>query len=771
MVNLKLFSLPTATRSLSQCLTPLSQFNYYLILVNLLSYLIYSNGIPIDKFSKVQIDSGAVNPFYADAPGDIPSITGIHAEQEKAKISNEGINIIFADTNTPVRLFGTNLSNETIIALTSHPMHNEHRSCDDFARTDSIKISYISDNMGFISLSLPKQSGQLYMCAKNHDESHQFGWYHQGNDPWITFEVEGRVLPLWLHIIAIIILLCLTALFAGLNLGLMSLDKNELQVVAIKGSDSEKAHAKAIAPLRRRGNFLLCTILLSNVCINSTVTVLIEELSSGTVAVIASTLAITIFGDIIPQAICSRHGLAIGAKTIWIMYFFMLLTSPLSYPISKILDWALGEEIGAVYDREKLMEFIRVTKDYNKLEPSEVNIISGALELKRKTVAEIMTRLEDVFMLPISAKLDFETVSKIQKSGYSRIPVYREDRKNVVALFYAKDLAFVDPDDNMPLKTVIEYYKHPLIYTFDDTTLDVALGAFKEGKSHLSFVRHLYDSDTTDPYYEIIGVVTLEDVIEEILQTEIVDETDIITDNRLKQRRKAKPESADLNEFARIGEGQDGTIVSPQMILAAFQYLSSSCPPFTPEHLTPSVLRRLLGQKIYFQHVVDPDRDEKEPNFKLYTKDKSVDYFVMILEGRVQVTAGQEGLSFFSGPFSCFGVDALKTSDIPPDSETGLSYKPDFTVELVQTTTYLQLPRKLYLSAVKASQMEKASGIIGTDVGKALAKQITKDAEIPTEMILMTNNVKKTDSFFDGSLSRQDTKKNKNEANKKEGDS
>lgn len=287
---------------------------------------------------------------------------------------------------------------------------------------------------------------------------------------------------------------------------------------------------------------------------------------------------------------------------------FMVLTSPLSYPISKLLDLILGDEIGQVYDRERLMEFIRITKDYNQLEAAEVNIISGALELKKKTVGEIMTRLEDVFMLPITARLDFETVSKIQKSGYSRIPVYKDDRKNIVALFYAKDLAFVDPDDNMPLKTLIVYYKHPLIYTFDDTTLDVALGAFKEGKSHLSFVRHLYDSDTSDPYYEVVGVVTLEDVIEEILQTEIVDETDIITDNRLKQRRKRPPEE-DVTQFVRIGEGQDNTIISPQMILATFQYLSASCKPFTIDFITDTMLRRLIGQKIYFQHIVDTDGD------------------------------------------------------------------------------------------------------------------------------------------------------------------
>lgn len=60
------------------------------------------------------------------------------------------------------------------------------------------------------------------------------------------------------------------------------------------------------------------------------------------------------------QAICSRHGLAVGAKTIYITKFIMLVTFPLSYPTSKILDVLLGEEIGNVYNRERLKELVKV---------------------------------------------------------------------------------------------------------------------------------------------------------------------------------------------------------------------------------------------------------------------------------------------------------------------------------------------------------------------------------------------------------------------------
>jgi len=95
--------------------------------------------------------------------------------------------------------------------------------------------------------------------------------------------------------------------------------------------------------------------------VNSICTILLDDLTSGWVGVITSTLAIVIFGEITPQAVCSRHGLAIGAKTIYVTKTVMVLTTPLSWPISKALDWALGEEIGSTYNRERLKELVKVS--------------------------------------------------------------------------------------------------------------------------------------------------------------------------------------------------------------------------------------------------------------------------------------------------------------------------------------------------------------------------------------------------------------------------
>ena len=246
-----------------------------------------------------------------------------------------------------------------------------------------------------------------------------------GSQPADGHVVDEFELPLWLNLTCVLCLLTLSGLFSGLNLGLMSLDLNDLKVIMNSGTKTEQAYATTIAPVRARGNFLLCTLLLGNVLVNTTLTALLDDVTgSGSAAVLCATLSIVIFGEILPQAICARHGLAVGAKTIAITYIFMALTCPLSFPIAFMLDICLGEEIGNVYNREQLVEYIRVTRDHNRLEDNEVGIISGALALRTKVAGDVMTPLDQVYMLPIETRLDYATVTQINARGFSRVPVY-----------------------------------------------------------------------------------------------------------------------------------------------------------------------------------------------------------------------------------------------------------------------------------------------------------------------------------------------------------
>ncbi|NXR62168.1 CNNM4 protein, partial [Rhadina sibilatrix] len=483
---------------------------------------------------------------------------------------------------------------------------------------------------------------------------------HQGPDGHVVvLEEKKSLLPLWLQVILIAGLLVLSGMFSGLNLGLMALDPMELRIVQNCGTDKEKRYARRIEPIRRKGNYLLCSLLLGNVLVNTTLTILLDDLTgSGIGAVVASTIGIVIFGEIVPQALCSRHGLAVGANTIVVTKFFMLVTFPLSYPISKLLDCILGQEIGTVYNREKLVEMLKVTEPYNDLVREELNMIQGALELRTKTVEDVMTPLQNCFMINSDAILDFNTMSEIMESGYTRIPVYEDERSNIMDILYVKDLAFVDPDDCTPLKTITKFYNHPVHVVFHDTKLDAMLEEFKKGKSHLAIVQKVNNEGEGDPFYEVLGLVTLEDVIEEIIKSEILDESDTYIDNRSRKRVCNQKNRRDFSAF-KDPDNELKVKVSPQLLLAAHRFLSTEVTLFTPSFISEKILLRLLKYSDVIQELKFDEENKKSPRHFLYCKNKPADYFILILQGKVEVEAGKECMKFEAGAFSYYGVMAL----------------------------------------------------------------------------------------------------------------
>jgi metal transporter CNNM len=278
----------------------------------------------------------------------------------------DGVPLLLANSQAVLRIFGTGFNNYTRIAVTQNPgTHGDHCEFpvpDDFP-VEADSLSEFSALVRFRVPGVSRPGSSYYVCIKNGlDPTPQY--FHQGTKSWLALRSYEKLLPIWMSVVIIVACLTFSALFSGLNLGLMSMDQTELKIVANTGTESEKRHARAIMPVRKRGNYLLCSILLGNVLVNSTLTIIMDDLTSGLVAVIGSTLTIVIFGEICPQAICSRYGLAVGAKTIYITRLVMLITFPLAFPISKLLDSILGVELGNVYNRERLKELVKVSMHY-----------------------------------------------------------------------------------------------------------------------------------------------------------------------------------------------------------------------------------------------------------------------------------------------------------------------------------------------------------------------------------------------------------------------
>ncbi|KAF8929474.1 hypothetical protein BGZ47_001024 [Haplosporangium gracile] len=350
--------------------------------------------------------------------------------------------------------------------------------------------------------------------------------------------VDVETLDFWLKMALSVFLVMLGGIFAGLTIGLMGLDETNLHVLMASGSPKEQFHAETVFGLLSRGkHWVLVTLLLGNVIVNETLPVVLDsELGGGVVAILISTLLIVIFGEIIPQAVCARYGLAIGAYCAKPMLIFMYIMSPIAYPIAMLLDSWLGVHHGTTYRRTELKTLVSLhqVNGIGELTDDEVTIIASVLDLKEKPVSMVMTPLEDVFTLSEDAILDEELMEEIVSAGYSRIPIYRhDDPSNFIGMLLVKRLITYDPEDHIAVR---QFTINSLPEAAPNTSCLDILNFFQEGRSHMAMV-------TSEPggFGLPVGVITLEDVIEELLGEEIVDESDVYVDIHNKIRVIRKP--------------------------------------------------------------------------------------------------------------------------------------------------------------------------------------------------------------------------------------
>ncbi|GJR55394.1 DUF21 domain-containing protein-like protein, partial [Tanacetum coccineum] len=163
-------------------------------------------------------------------------------------------------------------------------------------------------------------------------------------------------------------------------------------------------------------------------------------------------------GGIIPQSVCARHGLAIGAAVSPFVRVLVCICFPVAYPISKLLDHLLGHEHVALFRRAELKTLVNFHGNEagkgGELTHDETTIIAGALELSDKTASDAMTPISDTFTIDINAKLDRDLMNVILEKGHSRIPVYYEQPTNIIGLILVKNLLTIQTDEEVPVKNV-----------------------------------------------------------------------------------------------------------------------------------------------------------------------------------------------------------------------------------------------------------------------------------------------------------------------------
>ncbi|THH02246.1 hypothetical protein EW145_g6773 [Phellinidium pouzarii] len=331
------------------------------------------------------------------------------------------------------------------------------------------------------------------------------------------------------------ILVLLSGVFAGLTLGYMSLDETQLNVLSSSGTPKQREYANKIKPIRKNGHLLLVTLLLANMIVNETLPVISDPvLGGGVEAVVVSTVLIVIFSEIIPQSVCARHGLYIGAKMAGITRILIYVFGIVAWPVAKFIEFILGPHHGIIYRRGELKELIALHGSENPLggdlRTDTVTIIGATLDLQDKTVRHAMTPIDRVFMLHIDAKLDYETLRLTCATGHSRIPIYEEVEVNVpahvaitayemgfgddtlspaamesmkslheislvktkvkkiIGILLVKQCVLLDPEDAVPVRKM-RLNKVPFVPQ-NEPLLGI-LDRFQEGRSHLAIVSRL----------------------------------------------------------------------------------------------------------------------------------------------------------------------------------------------------------------------------------------------------------------------------------------
>jgi metal transporter CNNM len=292
-------------------------------------------------------------------------------------------------------------------------------------------------------------------------------------------------------------------LASGLTIGMLSIDRSQLDIKQISGTEQEKADAALVLPVIKRHHLLLCTLLLFNSIASESLPIFLGALLPNYMAVLLSVSLILVFGEIIPSAFFTgSRQLSMAAKMVPFVYGLLFFFWPVAFPISLLLDHCFGDhsedDTMSRSDLEALVFIQSPRYRYQRLhsiDPTssstgnassknsesrgiemmpgdtqskgiasrhgskedglshyEVNIMTGILKLSQVSVRSTMIDIKDAFMLSDSTKLDEPTMQTILKSGFSRIPVFRlGDRGHILGYILVKTLIVVSASCNCSL--------------------------------------------------------------------------------------------------------------------------------------------------------------------------------------------------------------------------------------------------------------------------------------------------------------------------------
>ncbi|NCT09699.1 MAG: gliding motility-associated protein GldE [Flavobacteriia bacterium] len=320
--------------------------------------------------------------------------------------------------------------------------------------------------------------------------------------------------------IALLFLLFASALISGTEVAFFSLSQTDLNELSDEGKQQH-----IVVKLLEHPRKLLATILIANNFINILIVLLFATLAENLfgdfdyllnliyfqipirflIEVILVTFLILLFGEVLPKVYASRNALSFSKKMAKFINVINTILTPFSMPLiwmTKFIERNLGN-MNHNFNVETLSQALELTSD-GATTKEEQKILEGIVNFGNTETVQIMTPRIDIFA--ISEEETFEVVlNRILEKGYSRNPIYKDNIDNIVGVLYAKDLLAHLNKTNFKWQTLIR----KAFFVPENKKLDDLLDDFRGRKNHLAIV--------VDEYGGTSGLVTLEDVIEEIV--------------------------------------------------------------------------------------------------------------------------------------------------------------------------------------------------------------------------------------------------------------
>jgi len=334
-------------------------------------------------------------------------------------------------------------------------------------------------------------------------------------------------------IILLVVLLVLSAFFSSSETALVSISRLRVRHLV----KQRKPGAKTLKKLKDDPKRLLITILIGNNLVNvsasALATLVAMELFANNAlsyAIGIMTFLILIFGEITPKTFATHHNRRFSlfvARPIWllsiVLYPFVVVFDSIALFIMKVFGWEKKNK--PVVTEAEIKTIVELGEDVGAIKTAEETLIKNVFSLDNVEVEEIMTPKEKIFSLDSEKKLK-DVISVILRKPYSRIPVYRENSENIMGVINKSDIlkCYANKKINVPLRKIMKQ----IFFIFDTRKLDVLLKQFLSKNIHLAVV--------IDEHHKLRGIVTLEDVLEELVG-EITDEAEI---EHLKLKGKMK---------------------------------------------------------------------------------------------------------------------------------------------------------------------------------------------------------------------------------------